>query len=371
MSAGVTVHVPFLDLGALHDTLREPLSDALDRVTKSGWYVMGPELEAFEREFADFVGARHCVGVGNGLEALTVGLAALDVGRGDEVIVPSNTFIATWLAVSHAGATIVPVEPDPTTYNLSAEGIARALTPRTKAIIPVHLYGQPCPIDEIEALARGAGVALLDDAAQAHGSRWRERRIGSFGDATTWSFYPGKNLGALGDGGAITTDDDDLASRAKLLRNYGSSERYHHQIVGWNSRLDPMQAAALRVKLPYLDRWNQQRREQAAIYHEQLADLASLTLPSCDERATHVWHLYTVRVKEREVFRNRLADRGVQTLIHYPIAPHLQPAYAHLGFERGDFPIAEAIHDQIVSLPIGPHLGLEQIAYVCRVIRDL
>lgn len=352
----MSASVPFLDLQASYRELQDELEPAILRSLRSGRYIGGEEVERFEAEFAAFVEAGHCVGVGSGLAALQLALRALDVGAGDEVIVPSNTFIATWLAVSAVGARPVPVEPDPSTYNITADTIEPALSARTKAIIPVHLYGQPADLEPILALARAHGVFVVEDAAQAHGARYRGVPIGAHGDIVAWSFYPGKNLGALGDAGAITTNDEALADRVRLLRNYGSRERYVHEIAADNSRLDPAQAAVLRVKLRHLPEWNARRRAIAARYLSEVTG-NSLVLPHMATCAEPSWHLFTVRHPERDALREYLAEHGVETLIHYPIPPHLQTAYAALEFGKGDFPIAEEQARTLVSLPIGPQLA--------------
>jgi len=360
--------VPFLDLRAAHAGLDEALAAATRRVLASGWYVLGPEVEAFEHEFAAYCGARCCVGVGNGLDALHLVLRAWEIGPGDEVIVPANTYIATWLAVSYAGARPVPVEPDPRTCNLDPARIEAALTARTRAILPVHLYGHPADMDPIVALARRHGLKVLEDAAQAHGARYRDRRAGALGDAAGFSFYPTKNLGALGDGGAVVTDDEALARRVRLLRNYGSEERYRHEAAGFNSRLDEMQAALLRVKLAHLDEWNSRRRRLARRYHETLAG-CGLALPDQADGCEHAWHLYVVRSARRDALASVLAQRGVGTLVHYPVPPHLQPAYRELGLARGSLPLTEAIHDEVLSLPLAPHLDAASIDFVAGEIR--
>ena len=362
--------VPFLDLGATYAELQDDLDAAYRRVMASGWYIGGPEVEAFEASFAGYCGAVHGIGVGNGLEALHLVLRAWGIGSGDEVIVPSNTYIATWLAVTYTGATPVPVEPDPATYNLDPARLEAAITSRTRAVMPVHLYGQPADMDAVCTVARRYGLKVLADAAQAHGARYRGRRVGSLADATGFSFYPGKNLGAYGDAGAITTDDADLAERLRTLRNYGSRTKYHNEEIGYNSRLDPLQAAFLGVKLPYLDEWNARRAAIAALYLERLTDVGALTLPHVPEWAEPAWHLFVVRHADRDGLARRLAEAGVQTLIHYPVPPHRQPAYADLGMGEGRFPVAEAIHRDLLSLPIGPHLSLENAAHVAEVVRD-
>jgi dTDP-3-amino-3,4,6-trideoxy-alpha-D-glucose transaminase len=358
----VTVRrVPFLDLAAPHAPLRPALDAAAARVLDRSWYVLGPEVEAFEAEFAAWTGARACVGVGSGLEALRLALLAAGVGPGDEVIVPAHTFIATWLAVSEVGATPVPVDVDLATGNVSAEACAAAVTARTRALVPVHLYGQPADCDALEALAARHALFLLFDAAQAHGARWRGRPLGGRGGAAAWSFYPGKNLGALGDGGAITTDDLALAERLRRLRNYGQAEKYRHVERGANSRLDELQAAFLRVKLPHVDAWNGRRRALAAAYRAALP--ASLPLLHVAEGADPCWHLLVVRAARRDALRAALAGAGVETLVHYPVPPHLQPAYAG-RFPEGAFPAAERLAREVVSLPIGPHLAEADAAAV-------
>jgi dTDP-4-amino-4,6-dideoxygalactose transaminase len=355
--------IPFLDLKATYTELQEDLDAAYRRVMASGWYLLGAELEAFEAEFAAYCGTRHCVGVANGLEALHLVLQAWGIGPGDEVIVPSNTYIATWLAISHCGAHPVPVEPVPATANLDPARLEAAITPRTRAILPVHLYGQPADMDPIDAIARRHGLKVLEDAAQAHGAGYRGRKAGQLGDAAGFSFYPGKNLGAFGDGGAVTTDDADLATRVRLLRNYGSRVKYVNEAAGYNSRLDELQAAFLRVKLRHLDDWNARRAAVAAWYLAELPRLApDLVLPAVIPAAHPCWHLFVVRSAEREALQARLATGGVQTLIHYPIPPHLQQAYAGTGHARGSFPLAERLAREVLSLPMGPHLDMDRLA---------
>lgn len=360
--------VPFLDVGAAYRELKLELDLAYQRVMASGWYILGEEVEAFEAEWATFCGTRYCVGVGNGLEALHLVLRAWGIGPGDEVLVPSNTYIATWLAVSYAGATPVPVEPDPVTRNLNPARLEGAVTPRTRAVIPVHLYGLPADMDSILEVARRNGLKVLEDAAQAHGARYRGRPCGSLGDAAAWSFYPGKNLGAFGDSGAVTTDDGELADRLRVLRNYGSRVKYHNEVKGFNSRLDPLQAALLRVKLRHLPEWNRRRRAVAAVYLKELAEVEELELPQLPDWAEPCWHLFVVRHPRRDELQQALTAAGVGTLIHYPIPPHLSGAYADAGLRRGDFPIAEVLADTVLSLPMGPHLdgrdALRCTAYV-------
>ena len=362
--------IPFLDLGAINNSYREALETALRSVLESGWFIMGHELKTFESEFASYCGTQHCIGVGNGLEALQLILQAMSIGPGDEVIVPSNTYIATWLAVSYSGATPVPVEPNEKTFNLDSTRIETAITPRTRAIIAVHLYGQPADMDPILEIARRHNLRVVEDAAQAHGARYKGRRAGSLGDAAGFSFYPGKNLGALGDGGAVTTDDDDLAERIRILRNYGSKVKYHNELKGLNSRLDELQAAFLRVKLKVLDTWNDHRTAIAGYYSDSL-QCSGLTIPFVPEWAQPAWHLYVVGSTARDQLQQKLTDLGIGTMIHYPIPPHLQPAYAELGMRPGDFPIAEKMASQVLSLPIGPHLSAMDSEYICNNIMSL
>jgi len=355
--------VPFLDLKAAYLELQKPIDDAVSRVLSSGWYVLGPEVEAFEQEFADYCGTAHCVGVANGLDALTLALRALEVGPGDEVIVPSNTYIATWLAVSAVGATPVPVEPDPTTHNIDPARIEAAITPRTRALLPVHLYGQPADLDPILAIAQQHGLKVVEDAAQAHGARYKGQRIGGHGDIVCWSFYPGKNLGAMGDAGAITTNDVALAERVAMLRNYGSREKYVNEMQGVNSRLDPLQAAVLRIKLQMLDDWTERRRAIAALYSEQLAH-SKLVLPYVPEWADPAWHLYVVRSPQRDELQARLKDEGIDTLIHYPIPPHRQRVYVDQEITQPPLPVAEQLASEVLSLPMGPQLTIDQVQSV-------
>ena len=355
--------IPFLDLGAAYRELKTEIDIAIHRVLDSGWYILGQEVDAFEAGWADYCGAGHAVGLANGLDALTLALRALEIGLGDEVIVPSNTYIATWLAVSAVGARPVPVEPDPATYNVDPALIEGAITPATRAILPVHLYGQPADLDPIIALARRHGLAVVEDAAQAHGARYRGRRIGAHGDVVCWSFYPGKNLGALGDAGAITTNRADLADRIRVLRNYGSRVKYVNEVQGVNSRLDPIQAAVLRAKLPHLDAWTDRRRAIAAAYAEGLQG-SGLILPHVPNWADPVWHLYVVRSADRDGLQRRLGDAGVGTLVHYPISPHMQEAYAEICPMPEALPLARQLASEVLSLPIGPQLLLADVSQV-------
>jgi dTDP-4-amino-4,6-dideoxygalactose transaminase len=359
--------VPFLDLKAAYLELQPEIDTAIKRVLDSGWYILGEEVETFEQEYAAYCEAKHCVGLANGLDALHLALLALGVGAGDEVIVPSNTYIATWLAVSQCGATPIPVEPDTTTYNIDPARIEAAITPRTKVILPVHLYGQPADMDPILTIARKHGLKVLEDSAQAHGARYKGKRLGAHGDVVAWSFYPGKNLGAYGDGGAITTDDPEIADRIRVLRNYGSRVKYVNDVRGFNSRLDPIQAAALRVKLKVLDAWNARRTVIANRYQSALMN-AGLSLPFVPEWAEPAWHLYVVQHPQRDAVQKKLGEAGVGTLIHYPIPPHLQQAYESASYVKGQFPIAEQIADNCLSLPIGPHLNERHVEQVVSTI---
>lgn len=353
--------IPFLDLGRLHQSIRGPLDEAYRRVVDSGWFIMGPELDAFEAEFANYSEVKHCIGVGNGLEALHLLLRAYDIGPGDEVIVPSNTFIATWLAVTECGATPVPVEPSIDSHNIDPALIANAITSRTRAIMPVHLYGQPADMDPINALAAKHGLVVIEDAAQAQGARYKGRRAGSLGHAAATSFYPGKNIGALGDGGAVLTNNDAIAEKVKQLRNYGSKVKYQHDLAGYNSRLDEIQAAFLRVKLGVLDEWNARRREVADQYSKLLSDTDIIT-PVVPEYAEPVWHLYVIRGKQRDALKVYLEQQGVSTVIHYPIPPHQQACYQ--GFRVHNLPIAELLAGEVLSLPMSPQLTTAEVEHV-------
>ena len=358
----------FFDLNLSDPGLRMELDQAYGRVMDSGWMILGPELAAFETEFAAWCGAAHGVGVGNGLDALTLTLRAAGVQAGAEVIVPAHTFAATWMAVEALGAVPVPVEVNAATYTLDADACAAAVTDRTVAIVPVSLYGHPLDLDPLMALAQRRGLFVLEDAAQSHGSTYQGRRTGAGAHATAFSFYPTKNLGALGDAGAVTTNDADLAQRIRRLRNYGSDQKYVHQTLGVNSRLDELQAAFLRVFLPRLDAANDQRRALAAAYDAALAG-SGLTTPSQADGARHVYHLYVVRTPDRDGLQARLKAAGIESLIHYPIACHLQDAFAHRGFRRGDFPLAEALADEVLSLPLWPAMPVGNVALVAGAAR--
>lgn len=362
--------IPFLDLGAINRRHRESFEAALARVLDSGWFILGKEVELFEREFADYCGTKHCIGVANGLDALVLILRAYGVGPGDEVIVPANTFIATWLAVTQVGAKPVPVEPADTGFNLDVDRLQAAITGSTRVIMPVHLYGVPAEMDGINRIAQLHGIKVVEDAAQAHGATYRGRRAGALGDAAAFSFYPGKNLGALGDAGAVTTSDDALADRLRTLRNYGSRIKYHHEEAGTNSRLDELQAAFLRAKLPSLDADNARRRAIAQRYLEGLSGITDVELPPVPSHCIPAWHLFVVRHPRREQFARRLAEAGVGVMIHYPIPPHKQKAYADLAVAEGSLPRTESLHEQVLSLPMGPHLSDEQVDEVIRAVRN-
>lgn len=360
------MQVHFLDLARHHQLIRSQLDAAYQRVMNSGWFIMGPELAAFESEFAAYSEVKHCIGVGNGLEALHLLLRAYGIGPGDEVIVPSNTFIATWLAVSQCGATPVPVEPDIETHNIDPALIAASISHRTRAIMPVHLYGQPADMDPINELAAKHGLVVIEDAAQAQGARYKGRRIGSLGHAAGTSFYPGKNLGALGDGGAVLTNDDAIAGKVRQLRNYGSTVKYQHELAGYNSRLDELQAAFLREKLKVLDVWNAKRREIAATY-SLLLDGCDCFLPSVPGYAEPVWHLYVIRSQRRDALKTYLEAQGISTVIHYPTPPHRQICYD--VFASQIQPLAETLAAEVLSLPMSPALEDREIEYVSKALR--
>lgn len=366
----MSMKVPILDLKPAYEELRTELDAAYRRVMESGWVLLGRELEAFEAEYAASIGVKHCIGVANGLEAMQLVLMARGIGGGDEVIVPSHGYIATFLAVTHAGARPVPCEPDPRTYNLDPAKIEALITPRTKAILPIHLYGQTADMSSINAIAQKHGLFVLEDAAQSHGAKCRGRDAGALGDAAGVSFYPSKNLGALADAGAVTTNDDTLADKVRHLRNYGSKVRYHHEFLGMNSRLSELQAGFLRAKLPRLAEWNGRRAALAQHYFERLSGIDGLTLPFVPEWAVPVWHLFVVRTTRRDALQAHLTAGGIGTQIHYPIPPHLSPAYASTGWRRGDFPLAEQFADEVLSLPIGPHVSAAQVDYVADAIAE-
>ncbi|CUS03412.2 Pleiotropic regulatory protein [Candidatus Promineifilum breve] len=362
------MEIPFVDLRSQYRQIQQEVDPAVLAVMQRGDFILGGAVTEFEREFAAYCGVAHCVGVDSGYSALELIVRAYDIGPGDEVITAANTFIATTLAISNAGATPVLVDCDPLTYNIDATQIEAAITPRTKAIMPVHLYGQMADMDAIRAIARKHNLLVFEDAAQASGARYKGRMAGSLGDAAGFSFYPGKNLGAYGDGGAVTTNDPAIAEKIRLLRNIGQKVKYYHEVKGFNNRLDTIQAAVLRVKLPHLNDWNAGRRRAAATYAALLADLPLVT-PTTADYAEHIFHLYVIRMADRDALMEELKGKGIASGLHYPIPIHLQPAYAELGYRRGDFPVTEAYAEEIVSLPIFPELDDEKVAYVAEAVR--
>ncbi|MDA9819183.1 DegT/DnrJ/EryC1/StrS family aminotransferase [Methylophilaceae bacterium] len=355
--------IPFLDLQASYQNIKPEIDDAVLRVMDSGQYILGEEVVKFEQAYAKCTDSDFCAGVANGLDALHLALKALDIGPGDEVIVPANTYIATWLAVSHVGATPVPVEPDILTYNMDPKRVEKALTKNTKAIMAVHLYGRPMDMDPILELAKRHNLKVVEDAAQAHGAQYKNKKIGSHGDVVAWSFYPGKNLGAYGDGGAITTNNRNIHNQITMLRNYGSKEKYLNDAIGFNSRLDPIQAAILNVKLQYLDTMNARRRDIAQQYIAGLDGQACI-LPRADINHEYAWHLFVIRHTRRDELQSQLKLRGISTVIHYPIPPHLQKAYKNHGIKEGQLPITEMIHKEVISLPIDPFMKDDAVDYV-------
>ncbi|MHB1261147.1 MAG: DegT/DnrJ/EryC1/StrS family aminotransferase [Thermoplasmatota archaeon] len=359
-------NVPFLDVAAGYREQKADIDQAFQRVMAAGRFILGPELEAFEREFATAHDTRHAIGVGNGLDALVLALRALGVGPGDRVLVPGHTFIATWLAVSYAGAEPVPVDVDLATYNMDVAATRRAIGPGVRAILPVHLYGQPADMTGLRGLADEHDLALVEDAAQAHGARVQGRPVGGLGDVSCFSFYPGKNLGAFGDGGAVLTNDDDLADRVRTLRNYGSRRKYDHEALGVNSRLDEMQAAFLRVRLRKLTDWNANRAHIAKTYLDALADAPGLVLPSVPAGLDPVWHLFVVRHAQRDQLQRLLLEAGIETLVHYPVPPHHAGAYA--GRRWPDLPSSELAARTVLSLPIGPHMDTSQVQWVVQAV---
>ncbi len=363
------MQIPFVDLQAQYQSLKDELDPAVLTVMRQCNFILGKEVSDFECAFADYVGARHCVGVASGLDALKLALEAFGIGPGDEVIVPAHTFIASALAVSAVGARPVLVEVDEASFNLDPARIEAAITPRTKAIMPVHLYGQPADMDPILAIARQHHLRVIEDASQAHGARYRGQRVGTFGDAGCFSFYPGKNLGAYGDAGGLVTNDAELAQKVRFLRNYGQEVKYKHVVKGYNLRLDTLQAAVLGVKLRHLDAWNARRAAHAAAYTHALEGVGDLQLPRV-VTGDHVFHLYVIRTQRRDALQAHLNQRGIATVIHYPVPMHLQAAYADLGYGRGAFPITERLSDEILSLPMYAELTAEQQDYVIKAVKD-
>ncbi|ERM80494.1 hypothetical protein P872_13300 [Rhodonellum psychrophilum GCM71 = DSM 17998] len=362
--------VPFLNFEAAHSSIRSEMLQAFEEVYDGYWYIMGDKLKTFEASYAVFNQVKYAIGVSNGLDALHLCLKSLGIGEGDEVIIPSNTYIATVLAVSYVGATPVFVEPDPLTYNIDPTKLEQAITSKTKAIMPVHLYGQACAMGEIMEIAQNHKLWIVEDNAQAHGATYAGKLTGSFGNVNATSFYPGKNLGALGDAGAVTTDDEFHLENVMKLRNYGSNLKYKHEVIGFNMRLDELQASFLEVKLKYLMKWTKQRQEIASWYDQGLKGLGDLILPSTLEGSTHVYHLYIIRTGMRDALQQHLNANGVGTLIHYPTPPHLQAAYEHLGYKKGDFPIAEELSNTSLSIPIWPGMTKEMVDKVVSEIRN-
>lgn len=361
--------IEFSNLQPIHNQIRAELDQAYNKVMNKGWYIMGEQLELFEQEYAAYCGTKYCVGVGNGLDALHLILEGYEIGVGDEVIVPVNTYIATALAVSYCGATPVFVDCDPNTFNVDVTRIEEQITDKTKAIIAVHLYGRVADMDAIIEVAKKYNLKVIEDAAQAHGAMWKGKRTGSLGDAAGFSFYPGKNLGAFGDAGAITTNDKELADRVKVLRNYGSDVKYHHIYKGYNSRLDEMQAAFLRVKLRYLDKWAKERRQIAEYYLEHIHG-DDVVMASNNNVLENVWHIFPIMVENRDLLRKSLSEKGIQTLIHYPIPVHLQDAYKELSYKKGSFPIAEKYANEEISLPLWVGMTEGQCKEVCNAINE-
>jgi dTDP-4-amino-4,6-dideoxygalactose transaminase len=358
-----SINIAFVDLRKPYLEIKEELDSAYKRVMESGWYILREEVSTFETEFAKYCGTKFCVGVANGLEALAIVLKAWDVGPGDEVIVPSNTNIATWLAISQVGAKPVPVEPDESTYNIDPDKIEPAITENTKVILPVHLYGQPADMDKICKLSKTYGLKILEDSAQAHGALYKGKKTGGLGDASGFSFYPSKNLGTFGDGGAVTTNDYELANKIRLLRYYGSpggKNKYVNELIGYDSKLDELMAAFLIVKLRYLDTWNNRRKKIAEWYFKTLpTTFPDWVLPTVPEWADPCWHVFVIRTTHRDIYQSKLTDNGIGTLIHYPIPPHLQHAYKFLRYSKGSFPIAEKMATEVLSIPMGIHLNEE------------
>ncbi|MFI5172640.1 MAG: DegT/DnrJ/EryC1/StrS family aminotransferase [Chitinophagales bacterium] len=363
------MQIPYLSFKGMHDKIKFEIVDAFEKFYDKGWFVSGAAVEAFERNYAEFNNVKFTVGVSNGFDALYLALRSLNIGPGDEVIVPSNTYIATVLAVSYTGAIPVFVEPDIGTYNIDPKNISKAITNKTKAILPVHLYGQACRMDEIMGIAEKHNLHVVEDNAQAHGAAFNGKMTGSFGVINATSFYPGKNLGALGEAGAITTDDKMLAEKCRVLRNYGSEKKYYNQEQGFNMRMDECQAAFLSVKLKYLAKWIIQREITASIYSEELKNVGDIILPMIETSSTHVWHIYMIRTQYRDRLQEFLKNSGVETMIHYPVPVHLQQAYRNMNYVKGDFPVAEEISLTCLSLPIWPGLTETEINYTCTAIK--
>ncbi len=362
--------IPFLDFTSMNEAIKKDLLPSFENFIDKGWYILGDQVKQFEKDYADYCTTKYCAGVANGLDALIIALKVLGVGKGDEVIVPSNTYIASWLAVSYVGATPVPVEPRIETYNINPDKIESAITPKTKAIMPVHLYGQSCEMEAIMHIAKKHNLYVVEDNAQAQGAAFNGKRTGSFGNINATSFYPGKNLGAFGDAGAITTNDETLLTKSTTFRNYGSQKKYYNEIKGINSRLDELQAGFLSIKLKYLNAWTAERNTLANLYINLLKDVTEITLPATANGASHVYHLFVIRTNKRDELQNFLTQNGIGTLIHYPVPPHLQEAYQELGYKKGDFPLAEQIAETCLSLPMFPGLKEEEVIQVCNTIKQ-
>ena len=361
--------VRFLDLKSIHKEIQEEIQEAISSVLDSGVYISGDSVNEFETNYAKYLGAKYCVGVANGLDAIKLSLMALNIKDGDEVIVPSHTFVATWLAVSELGAIPVPVEPDTDIYSINISQIEEAITKKTKAIIPVHLYGQPVDMDKIIIIAKKYGLYVIEDAAQAHGATYKDKKIGSHGDLVAWSFYPGKNLGAIGDAGAVTTNNKEYAEKIRVLGNYGSRIKYINEEKGINSRLDPIQAAVLNVKLKFLDTWNQQRKAIATSYLNEI-DNDDLILPNKMSLSDSVWHVFPVRSVNRDEIIKKLKNDDIETLIHYPVPPHKQKIYSH-NYKNFNLDLSEKISNELLSLPIGPHMNFEDVEFVVRKVNSI
>lgn len=364
------MNIPFLSFDYTNNIIADEMQEAFTHVFNSKWYILGEEVKAFEAAYAAFCETKYCIGVSNGLDALILSLKACGISAGDEVIVPSNTYIATVLAITHAGATPIFTEPDESTYNITATGIESCITTRTKAIMPVHLYGQSCDMKAIMQLAEQYDLKVIEDNAQAHGALCYNQPTGSWGHANAHSFYPGKNLGALGDAGAVTTNDENIAQQISMLRNYGSAKKYYNEVAGYNMRLDELQAAFLTVKLKHLASFTALRCKAADIYNSLLENVEEIILPLTAKHCTHVYHLYVIRTKQRNAMQEFLTAKGIGTMIHYPVPPHLQQAYTALGYKKGDFPIAESMAETYLSLPLYPGIREEEIAFVCNNIKD-
>lgn len=364
------MRVPFLSFSEINQQIMPEMLDAFRNVFTGGWYILGDYLKKFEREYAFFNSTQFCVGTSNGLDALILALKALGIGPGDEVVVPSNTFIATVLAVAHVGAKPVFAEPDIKTYNIDINKFGSLIGPDTKAVIPVHLFGQACEMDMIMNIARSRQLYVIEDNAQAHGAGYLNKMTGSWGDINATSFYPGKNLGAMGDAGAVTTDHEDYAYKVKMLRNYGSRVKYENDLVGYNMRMDELQAAFLSVKLKYLSQWTTFRQNVAGWYMQMLSDTGDIILPFVHTNSTHVYHLFVIRSQKRDELQSYLQKCGIGTLIHYPIPPHLQKAFHYLGYKKGDYPVCELLSESSLSLPLYPGITFDQVCFVCEAIQE-